>query len=148
MSIDTYASDFQSLLCELKESLSQEEINELRSDISKMPESGWDSFFHKNQEEINEFLVSSRSKRAKLKKFQDPCLKKRLTLAAVQRLKAASIFLEKMHVDNFVGLPHREAFSLAADQYFELFFSYPGYHWPFDMNPPEGFWVDQDKIYG
>lgn len=142
MSVDGYVSNFRWLLMELKESLSTEEVDELRDDVSGLTATGWDIFFRDHYELIQDFLISTPSRRAKLKKFQDHRLKKRLVLAAAQKMKAACILVEKICYSEFEGNSYREASGLVAEDCYDIFYSYTGRYWPFDDNPPEGFRVD------
>ncbi len=136
-----YASNFQHLLAELKDDLSEDEIDALIADISALGEYGWVDFVQNNLEMINSFMQSTPAQRTNLKKFQPPRLKRLLTFAAGQRLKAALTVLDKLFVDDFIGLSFRKASVIAANYYYDYCYDYPGDYWLFDAPPPEGFLI-------
>ena len=145
MSISKYVSSFYGLLNELKLSLSETEIDELRSDASAWPEGDWARFVRSNQVLIDDFFRSTPSQRMKLKKFQNPRLRRLLILASAQQMKAAILLAEKLMSVDLVGLSYREASQVSASQYYEIFYNFPGRYWPFDSNPPKGFRIDKNE---
>ena len=142
VAMSVYASNFHHLLVELRDALSEDEIDALIADISALRESGWVDFVQNNLEVIDSFQQSTPAQRAKLKEFQEPRLKRLLTLAAAQRVKAALTVIDKLFVDDFAGLSYRKASVVAAEYYYDFFYDYPGAYWLFDQPPPEGFLIE------
>jgi hypothetical protein len=151
VSLNLYASNFRSLLSDLKRSLSEDEIDSLTDAVSAMRKDGWDNFYSENIELIDTFQKATPSRRASLKKFQDPRLKGLLTLAAAQRLKSAWCLSEKfLEAERMIGMSYRDASIVAADLHTDLVVDYRDcmVYWPFDSHPPEGFEPDRnDYVY-
>lgn len=139
MSIASYASNCRSLIYELKESLSEDDIYALQLDVSGLGVNSWFDFLRNTSETIKDFQHATPAKRDRLKKFQEPVLKRRLVLASIQRLIGAHELLCCMMNQYYEGKSYRDAAALAADDYRSLASVLPYTRWPFDCDPPHRF---------
>ncbi len=134
--LDPYASACTRLDLELRESLTEEEIDELREDCRALGWKGWASWFRAHYEMILLFLESTPSVRSKKKIWQDPVQRRRLVLASIQHLRGATVLLDvAARLEMQTGESYRKMGRIAAEFFWEVL-SEPVEHWPLDDPNP------------
>lgn len=136
MSLYSYASACSGLVTELTDSLSEEDLNELRKDCKSLGLKRWYAWQSDNLELVFDYLRATPSVRNKKKVWRDPTLRRRLVLACIglllrgQKLLTAADWLALK-----VGSPYREMGQIAAEKYLEIL-SEPIERWPLDGPSP------------
>jgi len=136
MSLVSYASQCSGFEIELAESLSEADLDALRSDCKILGLRGWDQWLFDNDEPISDFVEATPSVRRKKKAWQEPVLRRRLTLAAIYHVRIAGAMLRSADfLAVRVGISYREMAKSAAQECFHLL---PAMlkRWPFEDPDP------------
>jgi len=137
MSFVYYVEACHRLKWELIESLSDENVAELREDCTILGLEGWDEWIAKNTEEMIAFVSAPPSKRAALKKWSEAKTRNRLVLAGIQHVSRAYNLLngiEENHI--YEGLSYREMSSRAGWALYDICHKRHIDLWPFDDPDP------------
>jgi hypothetical protein len=136
MGFDLYAIACNEFLSELKESLTKEDVDVLRTDCAAVGWKKWCQWTGKNLSIIRDYAQLTPSQRLKKKLWQDPVIKRALVLASIQYLHGAKHLLESLSEHNIVpGKSYRHTVGLAGYVYLECF-SRDIPRWPFDGPNP------------
>jgi hypothetical protein len=136
MSLASYASACNDIGRELRLSMTEDEIDELRADCKNLKARDWYIWRKENRELILWYLKATPSAREKRKGCSDPVLKRRLVLASLQFLHNAQGLLESANeLQNHIGLSYRNM-AVVAFRCGEEILSLQLEHWPLDDPNP------------
>ena len=136
MSLDLYVAACSQFLSELKESLTKEDVDELRADCAALGLKGWQRWVEENVESICDYVQSTPSHRLSKKEWRDPSIRRRMVLAATQHVYRARHLIEALTEHNIApGKSYRYTVALAGSVYLEVF-SKDIPHWPFPGKDP------------
>ena len=82
---------------ELKQSLTEADLAELREELSQLGEHGWLKWFAANRNEIADFLLSTPTARTRRKAWKNQSLRLRLTFGAIRYVQESGIVLSVLH---------------------------------------------------
>lgn len=137
MTLAAYAAECRRLALELIEETTQDDIEQVRAGLAGMKEHEWVCWCVANQKEICEVIFASPAKRRQRKLWQDPRLKPRYALAAIQYMIRGSGLLNA--VDEYglhPGCSYRGMAASAGRAYMDLFLMSDVNYWPFDGPAP------------
>ncbi len=136
MGLENYVAMCNEFLSELKESLTKEDVDELRTDCAALGLIGWNQWEKKNFEEVAFYVLATPSARKKKKAWQENRHRRRLVLAAIHHVyRARTILSSLLEYDLQPGPSYREMASNAGLAYLYAAFSdIP--HWPFSGENP------------
>jgi hypothetical protein len=133
--IGNYAMQAHGLALELRESLSQEEVDELRAELKSMPLREWLWWCSENREPIARFAASSPSQRKKMY-AKDRTLRLRVILGAIAFAEHAARFLDAVDSRMLVpGGSYRSMLGAAGLAWWDVFSAEQKW-WPFDEKSP------------
>ncbi|MBW2623169.1 MAG: hypothetical protein JRD68_09710 [Deltaproteobacteria bacterium] len=138
MSLYKYAQACTGFELELKESLTREDITELRKDCAALGLKAWYSWTSENLPSISAYIAATPSQRQKRKAWKDPAVKRFLVLGALYEVQCAKNLLKGLvqHEHNLIpGSPYRDMAVKAAEAYREIFLQ-DVHDWPFDDPDP------------
>ena len=136
MGLDLYATACNEFLWELKESLTKEDVDELRAGCAALGWEKWCRWANKNLPIICDYVESTPSQRLKKKAWRDPSTRRALVLAAIQYLYGAKYLLETLGEHNIApGKSYRYTAALAGFAYLQIF-SKDIPRWPFPGKDP------------
>ena len=136
MSLNKYASKCREFERELRQCLTNENIDALRKHCAEVGKNDWVAWVYNNQQTISAFLASTPSQRRKKKAWQDPKVKSHLVLAALFQLGYAQHMLEALVQHPLSpGSSYRDMVLRAVDLYEEVV-SRELEFWPFDHPNP------------
>lgn len=138
----------------LRSSLSEDDREQLRADLEQLGFDAWITWAFDNEDEANKYLRATEKQRQQRKKWQEPVLRRRLTLSAYHQARLAAAMLEAAEVIG-PGGGYRDTTALAASQFYRVF-SAGAWRWPFcEPDPPpewsgpqENHWVSETRIIG
>src|SRR5437899_1175999 len=90
----SYVSNADNHAEELRASLSEDDIAQLRADLEQLGVDGWLDWAEKNRNEANSYLGATEKQRARLKKWKDPVLRRRLCLSAYHQARLAASMMD------------------------------------------------------
>lgn len=132
-----YAARCREFEFEIASTLSADDRDVLRSDVAGLGRTKWWGWLVNNRAQIAEFLRSSPSRRAKLKKWRDPELRRRLCLGAMQFAHHAFLLLTEIDQhDLYEGRSYRDMAASAALAHINVLFSEEVMIWPFGDPDP------------
>jgi len=141
MSLSNYVGASSGLCLELKENLTKENINALKSELSAMGLQAYHSWFYKHQAEIAEYLAITPSQRKK-KKYQERPDILLLIFGALKLAYIAHDFLSAI-VDNDIrpGGSYRDTAAVAGRAGYDYYLKAALYwhqkeFWPFEDEFP------------
>ncbi len=138
MSLLRYRDQCASLVGEIEESLTKEDLDALREDYAALGWEGWARWCRENAALVQEFVESSPSARRKRRQWADPALRRRVSLAAIHHIRRAYFLLEAASsVDSYVGLGYRQMAKLAGAAYLQAL-EVEGVLWPLEGTSPFG----------
>lgn len=136
MGLATYAAECRRLIEELKDSLSEEDIQQLRRGCASVGFDGWSRWCGQNHRHVKAYISAAPSRRKKKKAWQEPGLQPYLTLAAIQQIQRSKALLEILSTRELpVGARYRDMAAEAGDMYVELVI-YDLQAWPFPGPSP------------
>ena len=136
MGLDLYAIACNEFSWELKESLTKEDVDELRTDCAALGVEGWAQWTIENSDIIFAYVTSTPSQRQKKKALKDKLLRSRLVLASIHHVLRAGVLLETLDIYNLVpGKSYRETAALAGKIWLEVYLKEIPY-WPFPGKNP------------
>ena len=109
---------------ELKQSLTESDLDELHAELSQLGEHGWLKWFAANQNEISEFLLATPTARTRRKAWKNQSLRLRLTFGAIRYVQESGIVLSVLNesvcveIASIVG--YRHVNSEAAGLFYEM----------------------------
>jgi hypothetical protein len=123
-------------LSELKESLTKEDVDELRTICASLGWEKWRQWVDQNIPVIADYVQSTPSRRLKKKAWQASPNRQGLVLAAIQYVSGAKHLLEALTEHNIApGKSYRDMAALAGYAYLQIF-SKGTPRWPFDGPNP------------
>ncbi len=136
MSLAAYASQCSGFEAELAESLSEADLDALRSDCKTLGLRGWVQWFVDHDEMIFDFVEATPSARRKKKAWQEPFLRRRLILAATYNVRIAGAMLRSADLLAVqVGVSYREMARIAGHECLDLVPEILA-RWPFEAPNP------------
>ncbi|MDW7646449.1 MAG: hypothetical protein SCI25_15585 [Desulfuromonadales bacterium] len=137
MALSSYISACRALLAELRGSLSEEDLEELFDFCARARRSGWQRWCAIYASDICDYVEKTPSARAKLKKWSDPALRQKLTLAAMQHIHQGMLLLETVDHSGFrPGGSYRSMAAFAGLAYEDLLVDKKVVEWPFNGGSP------------
>lgn len=143
--MSSYAQAAWGLAGELAESLSSEDAIALCNDLRAMGESAWLVWSDENHADGLEYLRATPAKRGKLKRWQDPQLRRRITLLAHRQAHLGALVLSELEWLGRGGSWRNET-AYAADGLKRVLEQYR-WEWPFDGERPFASWAYPDQSY-
>ncbi len=136
MGLENYAAVCDEFLSELRESLTEEDIDELQSDCAALGSMAWYQWEKKNFEEVALYVLATPSARKKKKAWQENPHRRRLVLAAIHHVYRARAILSSLLEYNLQpGPSYREMAASAGLAYlYTVFSDIP--QWPFPGKSP------------
>jgi hypothetical protein len=135
--MSSYAANADYHAEELRDSLSQDDIEHLRADLEQLGVDGWLDWAEKARHEANDYLRATEKQRARLKKWRDPALRSRLVLSAYHQARLAASMLDAA-ANLGPGGGYRDTTAYAATLGFQVMKD-GEWRWPFlDIDPPKG----------
>jgi len=121
---------------ELAESLTEADLDALRSDCETLGLNGWARWFDDNLDLVLDFVQATPSARRKKNSWQEPVLFRRLTLGAAYHVKLAGAMLRSADLLSYrEGISDREMARTAGQECYDLVPEMLR-RWPFeDPNP-------------
>lgn len=133
MRLDRYTNACRQLAQELIESLTESEIDQLRSDLDGTALPDWTEYRHSVSGTVEPYVAATPSKRAKMHNPQD---KGFLVLAAIQHCLEAAELLEQIEkIDIYPQASYRGVAGRAGTAFAELC-DCAACEWPFDGASP------------
>lgn len=121
-----------SLLRELEESLTTADRDALRADLDMLGAESWAAWIAAQKQEIERYACATPAMRAKRKKWREPALRRRLTLAAMYIHDKARHALARLDDFPFEGVASYRNMSLYAAWLFDDMREIEVPLWPFD----------------
>src|ERR1039458_8922241 len=78
--MSSYVANADNEAEELRDSLSEDDIEHLRADLEQLGFDAWLDWAEKNRDEANDYLRATPKQRERKKKWQEPALRRRLIL--------------------------------------------------------------------
>lgn len=91
----SYTSAASRIAHELYEMMSEEDVDLLRNEIRQLGKDGWNLRSITLRSEAIDFIAAAPSKRARLKKWQDPVLRRHLTFISYHLAKVGATVLDE-----------------------------------------------------
>ncbi|WP_413206754.1 hypothetical protein [Rhodospirillum sp. A1_3_36] len=142
MSLANYAHACRTLAQELVESLSSEQVEDLRASLEGVTHKEWTEWMRKYAPQISAFVAATPSQRQRKKAWKDPVLRAQLSLAGYHHLLQGQHILDAVDRHGlYPGGSYRMMGSLAGDAYWDILGAGDVPFWPLPgKNPltPEG----------
>lgn len=135
MALDVYVAACCDQIIELKSSLSPEDIRELAIDYGALLSKPWVDWVQEHEAEIISFVSAAPSARRAKRAWQDPVVRRRLTLASIFHIQQAELLLHAVfRMDLTPGRNRRDMAARAGEAYNRVVFDHEVPLWPFDQH--------------
>lgn len=123
MGLDNYALASSAHLIELVQSLTNEDVRALASDLSALGEQNWLRWQIEHESEIQDYVSATPSTRERKKKWNEPTLRRKLVLCSIIHCQAAHAllrFLSQYEGALPPGGSYRGTTALAGSLFFQI----------------------------
>jgi hypothetical protein len=135
--MSSYVANADNEAEELRDSLSEDDIEHLRADLEQLGVDAWLDWAEQNRDEANDYLRATPKQRERKKKWQEPALRRRLILCAYHQARLGASMIDAASGLGGGG-SYRGMTALAASLAFQVMHD-GEWRWPFlDIEPPKG----------